>query len=419
MALSCPHKYFERIQCLIKRGGKRDDDRRGCVFVANVVLHNETRARPSLFGSFRRVELDDHDIATTNLHLLELRSVTKIVVGFLGNASHLAVEVLMLLGSRTISSGQLIPSDRFFDDDLSRFFADFDLVATADIELLAECLWERYLAALANTPFFCFAHTYSYRIHIQKPADQQVTQQGLLTRLVETMTESTAEFIDSFRPERVFVSEQRRATFHDGSISLGLTTTEDGIDKSCTDECLHRPQREPVFSDQYEHIPIRYVEQAEQKGLAHAILQAEPEIDGDFLVLNGDNVLGCSLDPVIKSHDSPTVDATLLVEETTPEVARTTGVVSTTDDGTVTDITEKPDDPPSTLVTTGVYVLPESIFAHCRDIPPSDRGEYELVDAITRLRTNGGVIQAVERDGWRVNVNTPADRDRAARKMGE
>ena len=173
------------------------------------------------------------------------------------------------------------------------------------------------------------------------------------------------------------------------------------------------------YGDQYENIPIRYVEQAEQKGLAHAVLQAESEINGDFLVLNGDNVLGCSLNPVMQSQDSPTVDATLLVEKTTPEVAQTTGVVSTTDDEIVTDITEKPDQPSSTLVTTGVYVLPESIFTHCRDIQPSNRDEYELADAITRLRANGGVIQAVERDGWRVNVNTPADRDRAARKMGE
>ena len=85
----------------------------------------------------------------------------------------------------------------------------------------------------------------------------------------------------------------------------------------------------------------------------------------------------------------------------------------------MTDITEKPDQPSSTLVTTGVYVLPESIFAHCRDIPPSDRGEYELADAITRFQASGGVVKAVEHDGWRVNVNTPTDRDQAARKLGE
>ena len=93
--------------------------------------------------------------------------------------------------------------------------------------------------------------------------------------------------------------------------------------------------------------------------------------------------------------------------------------MSTTDDGTVTDITEKPDQPSSTLVTTGVYVLPESIFAHCRALSPSDRSEYELADAITRLQASSGVIQTVERDGWRINVNTPADRDQAARKLGE
>ena len=66
---------------------------------------------------------------------------------------------------------------------------------------------------------------------IRLKTDQQVTQQELLTRLVETATESKAELIDSFRPDRVPVSEEQREAFHEGKISSGVTTTEDDIDE--------------------------------------------------------------------------------------------------------------------------------------------------------------------------------------------
>ena len=66
---------------------------------------------------------------------------------------------------------------------------------------------------------------------IRLKTDQRVTQQELLTRLVETATESKMEFIDSFRPDHVPVSEEQREAFHEGRISSGVTTTEDDIDE--------------------------------------------------------------------------------------------------------------------------------------------------------------------------------------------
>ena len=66
---------------------------------------------------------------------------------------------------------------------------------------------------------------------IRLKTDQRVTQQELLTRLVETATESKAELIDSFRPDHVPVSEAQREAFHEGQISSGVTTTEDDIDE--------------------------------------------------------------------------------------------------------------------------------------------------------------------------------------------
>jgi len=66
---------------------------------------------------------------------------------------------------------------------------------------------------------------------IRLKTDQRVTQQELLTRLVETAAESKAELIDSFRPNRVPVSEEQRDAFHEGQISSGVRTTEEDIDE--------------------------------------------------------------------------------------------------------------------------------------------------------------------------------------------
>lgn len=171
------------------------------------------------------------------------------------------------------------------------------------------------------------------------------------------------------------------------------------------------------FGTSYRDTPLRYVTQEIRLGLGHAVSQAEPEIDDDFLVYNGDNVLQGSLRPVVDTHEHSDADAVLLVEDATRETARETGVVTTDDEGTVTGLVEKPDDPPSTLISTGVYLLPQSIFEDCRAIQPSDRGEYELVDAIDRLRERGGIVRTVTLDGWRCNVNTPRDVEKATARL--
>lgn len=59
---------------------------------------------------------------------------------------------------------------------------------------------------------------------------KKVTQQEILARLVESAIESKADLVDSFREERVPVSESDRDAFHDGMVSSGTTTSEDDID---------------------------------------------------------------------------------------------------------------------------------------------------------------------------------------------
>jgi dTDP-glucose pyrophosphorylase len=167
------------------------------------------------------------------------------------------------------------------------------------------------------------------------------------------------------------------------------------------------------FGNTFQDVPITYVHQREQRGLGHAILQTAPHIDESFVVLNGDNIVAGTLEKQIEAHRTTDATAILGVERVDRATARNTGVVTVEDDH-VTDIVEKPEKPPSRLVTTGCYVLPESIFDALSLLHPSERGEYELTDAIGVLIRAGARVTAVELDTERVNVNTQADLERAA-----
>lgn len=165
------------------------------------------------------------------------------------------------------------------------------------------------------------------------------------------------------------------------------------------------------YGSAYRGTPITYVEQPDRDGLADAVLRAEPAVDGPFLQLNGDNVLRGNVGAVARRQYETGAAATLLIERVAPERARRGGVLEL-EDGEVVGIVEKPADPPSRLATTGCFAFSTRVFDACRAIEPSERGEFELADAIERLLAAGGRVETVRLDGWRVNVNTPADIER-------
>ncbi|QWC20185.1 UTP--glucose-1-phosphate uridylyltransferase AglF [Halorubrum sp. 2020YC2] len=173
------------------------------------------------------------------------------------------------------------------------------------------------------------------------------------------------------------------------------------------------------YGDEYRDVPITYTHQREQLGLAHAILQAEPHVDGDFMLMLGDNVFRGNLPDVTNRQREDRADAAFLVEEVPYEEASRYGVLDTNEYGEVVEVVEKPDDPPSNLVMTGFYTFTPAIFHACHLVQPSDRGEYELPDAIDLLIQSGRTIDAIRLDGWRIDVGYPEDRDRAEERLDE
>jgi len=173
------------------------------------------------------------------------------------------------------------------------------------------------------------------------------------------------------------------------------------------------------YGDEYEGVPITYTHQREQKGLAHALLTTEEHIDDDFMLMLGDNIFQANLDDVVKRHREDRADAAFLVEEVPWDEASRYGVCDTNKYGEITDVIEKPEDPPSNLVMTGFYTFTPAIFHACHLVQPSNRGEYEISEAIDLLIQSGRTIDAIGLDGWRIDVGYPEDRDEAERRLQE
>jgi bifunctional UDP-N-acetylglucosamine pyrophosphorylase/glucosamine-1-phosphate N-acetyltransferase len=131
------------------------------------------------------------------------------------------------------------------------------------------------------------------------------------------------------------------------------------------------------FGDEYRGVPVSIAVQERQRGTADAVRAARPHLDGRFVVLNGDNLYQPA-DVEALFEAAPAI-AAIEVDE-----PGNYGVLSTTSAGDrVTEIVEKPDDPPSDLANAGAYAFPESALDDL-DVGESERGEYELTDVVAR-----------------------------------
>ncbi|MUW13431.1 NTP transferase domain-containing protein [Halorubrum sp. CBA1125] len=156
-----------------------------------------------------------------------------------------------------------------------------------------------------------------------------------------------------------------------------------------------------AIGDSYRDRRVSYVRQDEARGTAHAVAQAAPVVDDDFLVLNGDVVVDASLPRALAEAEGTAVAATEVPDP------RAYGVLSTTVDGTLAEIVEKPADPPTNLANVGCYAFEPSVFEYIEQTPESERGEYEITTTIELLLDDGYRIDVAAYDGTWLDVGRP------------
>ncbi|OYR49664.1 glucose-1-phosphate thymidylyltransferase [Halorubrum sp. Ea1] len=156
-----------------------------------------------------------------------------------------------------------------------------------------------------------------------------------------------------------------------------------------------------AIGETYRDHPVSYVRQADAKGTAHAVAQAAPVVDDEFLVLNGDVVVDASLPRALADADGTAVAATEV------EDPRAYGVISTAADGSLAAIVEKPADPPTTLANVGCYAFEPAVFEYIERTPESERGEYEITTTIELLLDDGHRIDVAPYTGTWLDVGRP------------
>jgi glucose-1-phosphate thymidylyltransferase len=138
--------------------------------------------------------------------------------------------------------------------------------------------------------------------------------------------------------------------------------------------------RELLGSGEKWGVQFAYAVQAEPNGIAQALIIAESFLDGapSALIL-GDNIFyGANLSELLLTASDRTEGATVFgyyVQD--PERY---GVVQFDADGKVTDLLEKPANPPSNYAVTGIYFYDDRAPQLTRTIKPSARGELEITD---------------------------------------
>ncbi len=125
-------------------------------------------------------------------------------------------------------------------------------------------------------------------------------------------------------------------------------------------------------------VSIDYSEQRKQSGTADAIRMVESAVDGSFLVINGDVVIGRE---DIRRIGIKKYNTMGVIDVKDP---RGLGIVELAGEKVV-NICEKTDTPPGLTANTGIYLFTPEIFEAIAKTEKSPRGEYEITDSLQLL----------------------------------
>jgi len=150
-----------------------------------------------------------------------------------------------------------------------------------------------------------------------------------------------------------------------------------------------------------------YTRQRRQLGLGHAVLCAEPMVDGQpFVVALGDSIIGLQAQSdivarMIAVFETEKADAVIAFETVPREDVIYYGIAEpeATQDTNghffrLKGIIEKPspETAPSCLAVAARYVFSPVIFTHLKHTKPGKGEEIQLTDAIQRLIESGGKV---------------------------
>jgi len=176
-------------------------------------------------------------------------------------------------------------------------------------------------------------------------------------------------------------------------------------------------------------LSLAYAVQAEPRGTADAVLAAEAAVEGaDFLVCNADNLypevalrsLVTLGEPGLVSFDA---DALSREGNIAPERIPAFALLEVSTDGYLTRLVEKPDAAtaramPHAGVSMNLWRFDAGIFAACREVPRSIRGEFELPEAAMHAVARGTRLRVVRAHAGVLDLSNRGDIATVAARLG-
>jgi glucose-1-phosphate thymidylyltransferase len=155
-------------------------------------------------------------------------------------------------------------------------------------------------------------------------------------------------------------------------------------------------------------VTIQYIQQDEPKGIAHAVSLCKEYVKNQpFIVYLGDNLIKGGISTFVKKFENSHDDAMILLCKV--KNPQRFGVAKIDKNGKLTQLIEKPREPPSNYALTGIYFFRPTIFETIKQLKPSWRGELEITDAIQLLLEKDYTVSYQIVQGWWKDTGTPED----------
>lgn len=155
-------------------------------------------------------------------------------------------------------------------------------------------------------------------------------------------------------------------------------------------------------------LKLYYTVQQEPGGIAAGIRLAEEFSAGEkLLVILGDNIFSYDLKPAIRRLEKKDKGAIIFGIKMPTMESKHYGVIEISKNNKVLSIEEKPENPKSDIVQTGVYMYDERVFDFIRKQKPSSRGEMEVTD-LNNFYLKEGTLECELLDWW-IDAGTSHD----------
>jgi glucose-1-phosphate thymidylyltransferase len=163
---------------------------------------------------------------------------------------------------------------------------------------------------------------------------------------------------------------------------------------------------------------LEYAYQEGEGGIADALKLAEDFADGGKIcVILGDNIIEKNINRAVDDFRKQPKGAKVLLKKV--EDPHRFGVAEFAADGrSITQIIEKPKNPPSDMAVTGFYMYDGRVFDICKTLKPSGRGELEITDVNNDYLQRGELTWS-ELEGWWTDAGTIPSLLRATNLVAE